>query len=131
MPRQRASAIIIRNQEILLVRRENAQGQYFVFPGGGVKAGETPEQAVIREMREEAGVTVTSAEILQQITTERDDNVLILCTLPPDVKLVWQEHHKQTADNHYELVWISLSELPDLALYPFEGRNAVLRRFNR
>ncbi len=53
------SAAIFRDGRVLIVRRARrpAQGLY-TLPGGGVELGETLEQAVIREVREETGLAI-------------------------------------------------------------------------
>jgi ADP-ribose pyrophosphatase YjhB (NUDIX family) len=53
------SAAIFRGQRVLIVRRAQppARGLY-TLPGGGVELGETLEQAVIREVREEIGLEI-------------------------------------------------------------------------
>ncbi len=51
--------IIFRNEsrELLLVQRRDVP--VWVLPGGGIDQGETPEEAVIREVQEETGLVVT------------------------------------------------------------------------
>ncbi len=56
--REAVRAVILRGQELLMVYSP-VNGDY-KFPGGGVNSGETHEQALIREVREECGVNTVS-----------------------------------------------------------------------
>lgn len=56
--RTRAGIILIENGKVALIERHRAGLDYYVFPGGGVDEGETPEQAAVREAFEELGVEV-------------------------------------------------------------------------
>jgi mutator protein MutT len=64
--RRGAVAVIVREGRLLMIRRSQhviAPG-LFCFPGGGIEQGETEEQAVIRELQEELGCTVTPRQRL-------------------------------------------------------------------
>ena len=52
--------IIIKDKKVLLVTGHNAD--FYWTPGGGVETGETIEETLRREIREELGVTITSLE---------------------------------------------------------------------
>lgn len=52
-------AIIIKDKKVLLVTGHGAD--FYWTPGGGMEPGETPEQTLRRELREELGVEVLSA----------------------------------------------------------------------
>ena len=65
--RIRAGVVLIEDGKVALIERHRAGKHYFVFPGGGVDAGETPEQAAIREMEEETGLRVTVQRKLAEI----------------------------------------------------------------
>ena len=90
--RNSARAVIIREGRIAMVR--SLTYDYYKFPGGGIEPGESPESALIREVREEAGLSVIPASIreygavhrIQKSTgdeTERfmQDNYYYLCAV--------------------------------------------------
>jgi 8-oxo-dGTP diphosphatase len=56
--RIRAGIVLVQGSQVALIERHRAGTHYFVFPGGGVDDGETPEQAAVRETREELGIEV-------------------------------------------------------------------------
>jgi 8-oxo-dGTP diphosphatase len=59
------SAAIFRDGRVLIVRRARppAHGLY-TLPGGGVELGETLEQAVIREVREETALDIEPVDLI-------------------------------------------------------------------
>ena len=57
--RSRSTAIVVRNGKILMERVFYFGREFFTVPGGGIEPGETPEQAVLRELKEECGVDGT------------------------------------------------------------------------
>ena len=51
----RVRVIVRRDDHVLMVQHRDANGYFWILPGGGVKLDETLEQAAIREVWEEAG----------------------------------------------------------------------------
>ncbi|HEX8237294.1 MAG TPA: NUDIX hydrolase [Abditibacteriaceae bacterium] len=62
--RQRVCAAIIRDNTILMVQHRDSQREYWTLPGGAIETGETPQQAVVREVLEETGLTATVSRLL-------------------------------------------------------------------
>ena len=59
--RPSSRAIIIKNNKILMVH--STMYNYYKFPGGGIKNGETKIDALIRETKEEAGLFIIKESI--------------------------------------------------------------------
>lgn len=56
--RNSAKAIVIRDNCLLAIRNVDAQGNWYILPGGGQEHGETLPQALQRECLEELGTRV-------------------------------------------------------------------------
>ena len=56
--RTAVKAVIVRDGRLLLNHCRGAGGEYYALPGGGQQVGETLDAALVRECREEIGVTV-------------------------------------------------------------------------
>lgn len=59
----RTRILLVRNNEVLLVKNWLGSG-HWALPGGGVKRSESPEQAVVREVHEETGVTIKADAVI-------------------------------------------------------------------
>ena len=112
---------------IALVRRDSDQwlvgqrapgrvfGGLWEFPGGRVEPGETPEQAAVREVREETGLDVTPVSAIGSISTAHAGRTFVLhlirCALAgPD------DPHPGEAVS--QLRWVSTAELRGLPMPP-------------
>lgn len=62
--RDRGSAVLIDNKKVGLIKRIREGSIYYVFPGGGIEDGESPEEATKREAFEELGVEIKVNECL-------------------------------------------------------------------
>jgi 8-oxo-dGTP diphosphatase len=57
----KAGGIIIKGKKLLAVRAVGTK--FFIDPGGKIEPGETAEQAVIRELKEEVSIDVSPADL--------------------------------------------------------------------
>lgn len=57
----KAAGAIVKDRKILVERSEGKE--FFIPPGGKLESGETPEQAVIRELKEELQIDVTEDDL--------------------------------------------------------------------
>jgi 8-oxo-dGTP diphosphatase len=83
-----AAAVVWDGPRLLMTQRAagGALGLQWEFPGGKIESGESPEQAIVREVREELGVTATPLERLESVSHDyphgtRVEIVFMRCAL--------------------------------------------------
>jgi 8-oxo-dGTP pyrophosphatase MutT (NUDIX family) len=124
----RASAIIISKRHILLIHRVRARRDFYVFPGGNIEEGETPEQACVREVLEETGLQVSwMAPAFEFVDSGRLAHYFFIQTHPGTMTLGGPEMQKQAPDNRYLLEWVLLERLGSYHLQPSAVRDAISR----
>ena len=57
--RDRSMALVVRDNKILMVQTYRFHRYINELPGGGIEKGETPEEAALRELKEECGLQGT------------------------------------------------------------------------
>lgn len=120
------AALIFRGKTFLICRRPagKARGLLWEFVGGKVEPGESKPEALIRECREELGITVAVGDVFCEVTHRYPDlNVrltLFRCTI---------EAGEPQLLEHSDLKWITSDEIPD---YPFcPADEEILKRLVR
>ncbi|HEY2003740.1 MAG TPA: NUDIX domain-containing protein [Candidatus Saccharimonadia bacterium] len=115
----RSAVLIIKDDMLLLIERTRTpEPMYYVLPGGGVEEGETPEQAAIREMKEELGVDITVENKEKDLSQTARETWIVRASLDESAEPVWMEEHKQTSANSYKVVWLPITQLKGALVYP-------------
>ena len=117
--RIRAGIVLIEDNKVALIERHRAGLHYFVFPGGGMREGESPEQAAIRETMEELGIQVLIKQKVAEIHFgEKSRQVYFLVEQIGGEfgSGMGEEFTNSDPDNpeegNYYPIWIPINELP-------------------
>jgi 8-oxo-dGTP diphosphatase len=76
LPLTEVSCAVIMDGDLVLVTQRSEQMPHplkWEFPGGKLKAGETPESCIIREIREELGVEISVIQLLPSVRHRYSD----------------------------------------------------------
>ena len=109
-------AALIRDGERFLICKRpahKARALMWEFPGGKVEAGESPQDALIRECMEELDITLDVGGLYMQVTHEYPD-IQIRLSLYEAVIASGQLRGKE----HEALCWILPREIPDFEFCP-------------
>ena len=112
-----AVGVVFRNKKVLITRRkpEGLLGGLWEFPGGRVKDGETPEDACIREIKEEVGLKVTLPCFLSRIRHTYTHFKIVM-----EVYCCQLQSGRVRLNGPTDFRWV---ELVDLIHYPFPKAN--------
>ncbi len=112
-----ACALVDVDGRVLLARRPPGRSMagLWEFPGGKVEEGERPEQALIREMSEELGITIAEA-CLAPLTFASHTYETFHLLMPLYVCRRWQGI--ATALEGQELAWVRPNRMGDYPMPP-------------
>ena len=109
-------ATLIRDRDRFLICQRpahKARGLLWEFVGGKVEPGESKEQALVRECREELAVTISAGEVFMEIDHDYPDlNVHLtlfnaaICEGTPQML------------EHNDIRWITVEEIPQYEFCP-------------
>ena len=114
--RSRSVAIVTRNGKILMERVFYFGREFFTVPGGGIEAGETPEQAAIRELKEECGLDGT---IVRPLAVQYKENgsaeYSFWVKIPDEQEAITGYDPEETGDDPplKEVLWMALPEISE------------------
>lgn len=103
-------AIVIYHQKILILKRIRPSSDglgYWELPGGGLEYGETPHEALIRELKEETDLDIKIIKPIYTFTAIRPEYQTVgigFLTIPTD-------DHVKLSEEHTDYQFVSSNEL--------------------
>ena len=123
--------IINENKDVLLIHRLKYDQEYYVLPGGTIEEGESPEEAAVREIKEETNLNVELKSLLWEI--EEDVNGELRYgyffqakNFEGELKLGGPEAEIDSEKNKYILEWVSLEKLKGIKFYPQKLKDEII-----
>ena len=104
-------------REILLLKVENENVSFWQPITGGIESGESPEEACLREIKEETGLLLACSNLtsLGNFTVKIDENL----TIQKNLFLVLTEQKEiRISDEHVGAQWIALEKVSSQLYWP-------------
>lgn len=109
------AALVWEGDKFMICQRpaHKARGLLWEFVGGKVEPGESKEAALIRECREELGVTVSVGKVFLDVLHEYPDLTVHLTLFHAAIAAGVPQKLE-----HEDIQWISVSQIPDYDFCP-------------
>ena len=111
------------------IKDDGSVKEYYVIPGGGINEGETLEENVKREMREEFSIEVNVLGYLG--CDEGEDSIanFFACEIVSGTpQLGGEELERCTENNYYEVRKIKIFDLDEIDIL---GKDMILKAYNK
>ena len=120
------AALIWRGERFLICQRpaHKARGLLWEFVGGKVEAGETKEQALIRECQEELSVTISVGDVFMEVAHRYPDLTVHLTLFNASII-----HGVPQKLEHHDIRWITVNEIDKYVFCPADDE--ILKRLKQ
>lgn len=129
-----ARAIIIQDNKLLLMKRNKHGSEYYTLVGGTLNDGESLEHALVREVKEETGLTIASGRpVFAELHPEPyNDQYIFLCEIAPDQEAKLQDTSEEALMNRvginvHTLVWVKLEDFEKLQFNTMQLQKAIVK----
>lgn len=130
--RNRSSVVLIKDKMVGLIKRVREDSVYYVFPGGGIEDGETPEEGAKREALEELGVTVKVGECIATIEFNGTQYFFLAEIMDGNFGTGIGEEYtdKKRQRGTYLPMWVKINKLSTMDVKPKEIAIKIQLLFN-
>ena len=128
--RKAARGIIIENGKILVMHRSKNKVEYFTLVGGKVADNESVEQALVREVKEETGMDVTSARLvfIEEHPEPYNEQFTFLCEVAPHAAIGLQDSSEEAGMNKLQVNMHQPQWVPIKAFTSIHFRTPLLQK---
>mgnify|MGYP000896128921 CR=1 FL=1 len=134
---RRVRAVIVKDDQILLIHRIKKGNEYFVVPGGGIEEGETEEETLVREVKEETSIDVNNSEklfVTETIDNNYDEVRIFTFFLVTDfttnkIEIGGPEKERNCEENQYYLEWHDIDEALNLPNFYKDASQDKIKKY--
>ena len=131
--------VIFYDNNVLLIKRIKKGHEYYVVPGGHIEMDEKEWVTCVRELKEETGLDVQPIKKVFISKSKRHQNIFYFCSIKkkenidldpnnlPIVKLVGEEKYKSSKDNYYKPLWVDVSKIKNMRIYPIDIKPIIIK----
>lgn len=124
------AALIWRGEKFMICQRpaHKSRGLLWEFVGGKVEAGETKEEALIRECQEELAIQLSVGEVFMDVTHQYPDLTVHLTLFHATIA----EGEPQKLE-HNDIKWITPQEIPNYEFCPADKEilDKIIERYGK
>ena len=124
------AALIWRGEKFMICQRpaHKSRGLLWEFVGGKVEAGETKEEALVRECQEELAIQLSVGEVFMDVTHQYPDLTVHLTLFHATIA----EGEPQKLE-HNDIKWIAPQEIPNYEFCPADKEilDKIIERYGK
>ena len=128
-------AIIIRDDQLLVMARNKFGHKYYTLVGGGIDPGETAEEALKREVKEETGLPIGTMKLVlvEEAGQPYGTQYIYWCEYvggEPSMQSDSDEAKiNKLGQNLYQPIWIPITSLVDAPFMSSELKHELINMF--